>query len=76
MWRDPIVEEVRRTRDEYARKFNYDLEAIVRDVQARQKKNGGRVVDRSKAAAKAVKPAKPKPVRPVARKKRRVRTRK
>ena len=25
---DPIVEEVRRFRDEHARKFNYDLDAI------------------------------------------------
>ena len=30
MWRDPIVEEVRRVRDEYARRLNYDLEAMVR----------------------------------------------
>jgi hypothetical protein len=33
MWEDPIVEEVRRARDEYARGFGYDLDAIFRDLQ-------------------------------------------
>lgn len=44
MWRDPIVEEVRRIRDEYARSFNYDLEAIVRDLQEKQKQSGRKYV--------------------------------
>jgi hypothetical protein len=30
---DPIVEEVRRIRDEHAAMFNYDLEAIVADLR-------------------------------------------
>jgi len=30
---DPIVEEVRRIRDEHAAMFNYDLEAIVADLK-------------------------------------------
>lgn len=30
---DPIVEEVRRLRDEYARQFNYDLDAIFADLK-------------------------------------------
>ena len=34
--KDPIVEEVRKARDEHARKFHYDLDAICRDIQARQ----------------------------------------
>lgn len=32
-WEDPIVEEVRRIRDAYAKKFNYDLDAIFRDLR-------------------------------------------
>jgi hypothetical protein len=36
MWNDPIVEEVRRTREEYAARFNHDLEAIFRDLQDQQ----------------------------------------
>ena len=34
---DPIVNEVRKYRDEHARKFNYDLDAIVADYQSKHK---------------------------------------
>ncbi|HUT13832.1 MAG TPA: hypothetical protein VMY42_25310 [Thermoguttaceae bacterium] len=44
MFRDPIVEEVRKARDEYARRFNYDLDAICRDLRERQKKSKHKVV--------------------------------
>ena len=37
---DPIVEEVRRVRDAHAARFNYDLDAIVRDLREKQKKSG------------------------------------
>jgi hypothetical protein len=33
---DPIVAEVRRVRDELARRFNYDIHAIFADLRARQ----------------------------------------
>jgi len=33
---DPLVREVRQIRDALARKFNYDVEAIIRDLMARQ----------------------------------------
>ena len=33
---DPIVAEVRRVRDELARRFNYDVHAIFADLRARQ----------------------------------------
>ena len=33
---DPIVEEVRRVRDELARQFNYDIHAIFDDLRTRQ----------------------------------------
>jgi len=32
MMKDPIVEEVHRYREEYAKQFNYDLWAIYRDL--------------------------------------------
>lgn len=41
---DPIVDEVRRHRDEHARRFNYDLRAICADLMARQQKSGHRLV--------------------------------
>ena len=37
MWNDPIVEEVRKVRNAHARKFNYDLQAIVADLRKQQK---------------------------------------
>ena len=33
MWTDPIVEEVRRSRDEYAARFGHDLDAISQDLR-------------------------------------------
>jgi hypothetical protein len=36
MSKDPIVEEVRRIRQQYAARFNYDLAAIFRDLKERQ----------------------------------------
>jgi hypothetical protein len=44
MWNDPIVEEVRKIRDEHAKKFNYDLRAIAEDLKKQQAANGRKVV--------------------------------
>jgi hypothetical protein len=44
MWDDLIVEEVRKGRQEHAARFNYDLEAIVRDIRSREGKDGEKVV--------------------------------
>ena len=44
MWRDPIVEEIRKYRQEYAARFNHDLRAICRDLRERQEKSGRRIV--------------------------------
>ena len=44
MWRDPIVEEVRAIRDSYAKKFNYDLDAIYRNLKELETKSGRAVV--------------------------------
>jgi hypothetical protein len=41
---DPIVEEVRKAREEYARQFNYDLDAICRDLRQKQELSGAKVV--------------------------------
>jgi hypothetical protein len=42
---DPIVDEVRRVRDEHAARFNYDLHAIFLDIKNREKERGLRFVD-------------------------------
>ncbi len=44
MWQDPVVEEVRRIRDEYAKKFNYDLHAICEDFRKKQLSSDHKVV--------------------------------
>lgn len=37
---DPIVAEIRRIRSEHAAKFNYDLDAIYRDLKERERNSG------------------------------------
>ena len=44
MWKDPIVEEVRRIRQEHAKQFNYDLRAIVDDLRKQQEQTGRQYV--------------------------------
>ena len=44
MVEDPIVNEVRRARDEYAKLFNYDLAAICRDLQEKEARSQRPVV--------------------------------
>ncbi len=34
--KDPIVEEIRGFRNEHAKQFNYDLDAICEDIKAHQ----------------------------------------
>jgi hypothetical protein len=41
---DPIVEEVRRIRDAHAAKFNYDPDAIFRDIKEKEKRSGRKYV--------------------------------
>lgn len=56
---DPIVDEVRRVRDAHAARFNYDLDAICRDIKEQEKKSGLKFV--SFAAAKTVPNPMPQP---------------
>lgn len=36
MWKDEILEEIHKHREEYAKSFNYDLHAIVEDLRKKQ----------------------------------------
>jgi len=40
MIEDPIVAEIHQIREEYARRFNYDLDAMFRDIQEKQLRSG------------------------------------
>ena len=41
---DPIIAEVRAIRDQHAARFDYDVKAIFRDIQARQEASGRQYV--------------------------------
>ncbi len=40
----PIVEEIRETREAYAARFNYDIEAICRDLREQERLSGREVI--------------------------------
>lgn len=46
MYDDPIVAEIRRLRDEYAQRFDYNLDAICKDLREQQQRGDRRVVRR------------------------------
>ena len=48
MWKDEIVEEIHRIREEYAKSFNYDLNAIFADLRKKQQESGREVVTLSR----------------------------
>ena len=44
MDRDPIVEETRKLREEYAAKFQHDRDALFDDIKRRQSEGGKKLV--------------------------------
>ena len=44
MHKDPIVEEVRRVKEARAKRYNYDIRAMVRALRVNQRKNRERLV--------------------------------
>jgi hypothetical protein len=48
MWKDPIVEEVRKAREELARRANYDFHTFFENLRRNEKKRKNRVVSRVK----------------------------
>ena len=63
MWKDEIVEEVRRVRKRHAERFGYDLDAIADDVRERERRSGRKVVSLPPKPA-AARPAPPDKRRP------------
>lgn len=59
---DPIVEEVRRVREAYAAQFNYDVEAMFRDLMEKERTSGRVYV---KYPPKQVEPVPPVSVAPI-----------
>ncbi len=48
MWEDPIVAQVRRTREQLAARFGFDVKAIFDDLRNRQVMLGSRLVAKKK----------------------------
>ncbi len=46
--RDAIIEEIRTVRDEYARRFNYDVHAMCAELRREQELSGAQVVSFAK----------------------------
>ncbi|NEN96950.1 MAG: hypothetical protein F6K50_15850 [Moorea sp. SIO3I7] len=46
MWRDEIIEEIYRIREEHARTFNYDLKAICDDLRKRQTASNRKIISK------------------------------
>jgi hypothetical protein len=46
MYRDEVIEEVWRIRDEYVKEHHYDLDEIVEDLRRRESEHLSRIVDR------------------------------
>jgi hypothetical protein len=44
MWHDPIVDEIHKVREEYARQFDFDVDAICKDIQNKQIASGRQLV--------------------------------
>ncbi len=44
MFKDEIVEEIHQIREEYAKSFNYNLDAIIADLQKQQAESGREIV--------------------------------
>ncbi|MFP4006569.1 MAG: hypothetical protein ACLFV6_00980 [Spirulinaceae cyanobacterium] len=44
MWKDEVLEEIYRIREDHAKAFNYDLKAICEDLQKRQAASGRKII--------------------------------
>ncbi len=61
MWQDPIVTEVRRTREAHAAKYNFDLQAMFQALKEQEEKSRHEKVSfapkRITPSGKEIKPA-------------------
>lgn len=46
MWKDEVLEDIYKLREEHAKAFNYDLQAICDDLQKRQAESGRQVISK------------------------------
>ncbi|MCG5059305.1 MAG: hypothetical protein KA714_15305 [Limnoraphis sp. WC205] len=46
MWKDSVLEEIHKIREEYAQSFNYDLQAICDDLRKKQAESGRKIISK------------------------------
>ncbi|MGL5922643.1 hypothetical protein [Chroococcidiopsis sp.] len=46
MWTDEVLEEIHKIREEHAKAFNYDLQAICDDLRRKQAESGRQIISR------------------------------
>lgn len=46
MWKDEVLEEIYKIREEHAQSFNYNLQAICDDLRKRQAESGRQVISK------------------------------
>lgn len=46
MWQDEILEEIHRIREEHAKSFNYDLQAICDDLRKQEATSGRKIISK------------------------------
>lgn len=44
MWKDEVLEEIYRIREEHAKAFNYNLQAICHDLRQKQAASGKQII--------------------------------
>jgi hypothetical protein len=44
MWKDEVLEEIYRIREEHAKSFNYDLQAICNDLRKKQSTSSRQII--------------------------------
>jgi len=44
MYKDEILEEIHKYREDYAKSFNYDLQAIFEDIRQKQAASGRKLI--------------------------------
>lgn len=54
---DPVVDQIRRIRQEHAARFNFDLDAIFEDLKEKERNSKRKVVSRPPRPARTVGPA-------------------
>ncbi|MEL7037653.1 MAG: hypothetical protein AAFO04_18820 [Cyanobacteria bacterium J06592_8] len=46
MWKDSVLEEIYRIREEYAKSFNYDLQAICDHLRKKQAESSRKIISK------------------------------